>query len=321
MTREYDPFLWLVLVNFAVTILYLAFGICLRRKKEGVMQYILNAIVMLLCPVVGVLFFAMGTVIRHIFMRVDVNLEDVIFSKERVQEVLHADEERDRNIVPMEEALAVSDRSSLRRLMLNVIRGDVQNSLHSVSLGLNSRDSETAHYAASMLRDELNDFRVIVQQEYEKVMQEEDPEEERCRCACSLIELMIRILPQHVFTTLEQKSFVLRLDEVCEFLYVHRPEQMQLAYFENVILQLNELGDYSRAEQWCRRLAVQYPNELSAYTCPLKVYFASGQRKKFFELLAALKKSDIVLDHATLEMVRTLEPEKDQLVEGRVNVI
>lgn len=314
MAKEYVPILWLLLINFLVVVLYLALGICLRRKKEGMAQYVLNAIVMLLCPVTGALFFAFGTVIRHVFMRRDVDLEDVIFSKERVESVLHADEENDRNIVPMEEALAVSDKSSLRHLMLNLIRGDVQNSLHSISLGLTSDDSETAHYAASVLRDELNDFRVTVQHLYEKVMGEGEEtaerEDERCGCAVSLIERMVRILPQHVFTDLEQRAFVSRLDEVCGFLYTHRPEQMQIEYFETVILQFNELGEYSRAEQWCERLAGQYPDELPAYTCPLKVFFASGQREKFFDTLEKLKKSDVVLDNATLELVRTLEPEK-----------
>ena len=47
--------------------------------------------------------------------------------------------------------------------MLNVIRGDLQDSLESIALALNSSDSETSHYAASVLRDELNDFRVNVQ--------------------------------------------------------------------------------------------------------------------------------------------------------------
>lgn len=316
MAREYVPFLWLLLINFAIVLLYLTLGICLRRKKEGMTQYILNAIVMLLCPVTGMLFFVLGTVIKHIFMRRDVDLEDVIFSKERVKALLHADEENDRNIVPMEEALAVSDRSSLRRLMLNLIRGDVQDSLHSISLGLNSEDSETAHYAASVLRDELNNFRVEVQQLYEKITREEEEEEtaeredERCRCACALIDLMVRILPQHVFTTLEQKAFVFRLDAACEFLFAHKPEQMQIEYYETIILQFNELGEYDGAEEWCGRLAGQYPNELPSYVCPLKVYFASGQREKFFETLEHLKRTDIALDHATLELMRTLEPEK-----------
>ena len=59
-------------------------------------------------------------------------------------------------MAPLEESLAVSDKRNMRMLMLNVIRGDMQKSLESITMALNSEDSETSHYAASVLRDELN---------------------------------------------------------------------------------------------------------------------------------------------------------------------
>lgn len=316
MTGEYVILLWLLIINFVIAIGYVVIGICLRKKEEGVIQYILNGIVMLLCPVAGVVYFTLGTVIRRVFMRREVDLADVIFSKERVKTVLHADEENDRNMIPMEEALAVSDRASLRRFMLNIIRGDVQYLLHSISLGLNSEDSETAHYAASVLRDELNNFRVTAQQLYEQIMKEEqtekieeieESEKQKCGCACALLGMMVQMLPQQVFSAIEQKAFAFRMDEVCGFLYAHSPAQMRVEYFETLILQLSELGEYGRAEEWCARLAGQYPGELAAYVCPMKVYFASGQREKFFETLERLKQSDVVLDHATMNLVRMLE--------------
>ena len=107
---------------------------------------------MFLCPVVGPLFFLAGLVFNKVFFRQNVDLEDVIFSKERVKTHLRADEEREGNLVPIEEALAISDKDSLRTLVMNVVRGDVQNSLASISLALNSEDTETSHYAATVLR-------------------------------------------------------------------------------------------------------------------------------------------------------------------------
>ena len=79
---------------------------------------------MFLCPVVGPLFFLAGLVFNKVFFRQNVDLEDVIFSKERVKTHLRADEEREGNLVPIEEALAISDKDSLRTLVMNVVRGD-----------------------------------------------------------------------------------------------------------------------------------------------------------------------------------------------------
>lgn len=92
------------------------------------------AAVMVLCPVIGPLFFACSQLVYRTIFRQEVDLEDVIFSKERIKTHLKADEERERNMVPIEEALAVSDRKNLRMLMMNVIRGDLKDSLESIML-------------------------------------------------------------------------------------------------------------------------------------------------------------------------------------------
>ena len=80
------------------------------------------------------LFFACSQLVYRTIFRQEVDLEDVIFSKERIKTHLKADEERERNMVPIEEALAVSDRKNLRMLMMNVIRGDLKDSLESIML-------------------------------------------------------------------------------------------------------------------------------------------------------------------------------------------
>lgn len=118
--------------------------------------------------VIGHVFFVAGELVRHLLFGQSADLEDVIFSKERVRTHFMADEEQERNVVPIEEALAISDRDSLRTLIMNVVRGDVTDSLGSLALALDSEDTETSHYAASVLRDVLNDFRQHAQELYRR---------------------------------------------------------------------------------------------------------------------------------------------------------
>lgn len=104
-------------------------------ESKGKQNDMENALaVMVLCPVIGPLFFACSQLVYRTIFRQEVDLEDVIFSKERIKTHLKADEERERNMVPIEEALAVSDRKNLRMLMMNVIRGDLKDSLESIML-------------------------------------------------------------------------------------------------------------------------------------------------------------------------------------------
>lgn len=171
-------FVLLLIVNFLIVVVYLILGWWFRSKQEGKTYYFLKAGVMLLCPLVGPLFFGIGYLNFRFLMHRKVDLSDVIFSKERTRSLVRADEEREKNMVPLEEALVITDKDNLRNYMLNVLRGNVQDSLAAISMALNSEDSETSHYAASVLRDELNSFRVRIQKIYAEIKRDEDEQTE-----------------------------------------------------------------------------------------------------------------------------------------------
>lgn len=314
MTRAEKLFVVIWIINLIIAVVYFLCGTFLydpamKRKDKDKEEYLhdspkaflIRMIIMILCPVVGSLyFFSVNLVFRTIF-RQEVDLADVVFSKERVKQHLKADEDRERNLVPMEEALAVSDKKNLRMLMLNVIRGDLKSSLESIALALNSEDSETSHYAASVLRDELNDFRVHVQDLYTDMKVEE---QEQTEAETLLIDSMNPILRQKVFTGMEQIKFVHIMDEAAQSLYQKNPSSMTPKRYEAVCLQLIEQKEFEKASEWCERLAQMYPDELVSYTCQLKLFFMENDREHFFEALNKLKKSDVIIDNETLELIR-----------------
>ena len=314
MTRAEWLFVIVWIINFIISVLYYLWGALFyvpareRQDKDEAeylhdnrRTYLIRVIVMVLCPIIGPLFFLISHLIYMTIFRQEVDLEDVIFSKERVKTNAKADEERERNLVPLEEALAVSDKKNLRMLMLNVIRGDLQDSLESISLALNSEDSETSHYAASVLRDELNDFRVKVQKIYTDI-KEEKPEQTDSEEM--LIDYMNRILCQKVFTEIEQAKFVNIMVEAAESIYQKNASRMLPQRYEAVCLRLIEQKQFEQADIWCERLAKQFPDELVAYTCRLKLYFKENDRDRFFLVMDQLKKSDIIIDNETLELIR-----------------
>ncbi len=302
MTQEDWIFIGLLLANTVVTVIYfILFGIVWSKERAERVGYLMKSIVMLLCPVVGPMFFLAGQIIYLLFFKKDVDLADVIFSKERVKTHKRADEEQEGNMVPIEEALAISDTGSLRNLMMNVVRGDVKNSLASISLALNSEDTETSHYAAAVLRDELNDFRKKSQEMYLKVQEGGEKAEEY---ACILLEYMNGVLSQNVFLASEQKTFVDMMEDVAAYLYQNNKDRMIPDFLEWMCLRLMDVEEYERMEVWCNRSSELYPNELFAYTCKLKLYFTIENKEKFFQVLNSLKKSDVVIDRETLELIR-----------------
>lgn len=319
MTGEEKLFVTVLIVNTLITLLYLLWGLLLKvpaEKKrardkgqeeflqDGRGTYVIRFVVMVLCPVIGPCFFLAGFLAYRLLYREQVDLEDVIFSKEKIKQRLKADEERERNVVPLEEAIRISDKKNKRALLLNVIKGDIQESLASISLALNNEDSEVAHYAASALMDEINEFRLQVQRLYEQIGEEEEDETE---CEEMLLDYMDPILKQKIFSDLEQKKFVAIMEKTGEFLFEKNACKLSAKRYEGLILCLIAQEEYEKAQLWCERLTLQYPQELAAYTCRLKLYFASQNREQFFAVLEELKRSDVIVDSETLELIRVFE--------------
>lgn len=314
LTREEIIFLLMLVLNTAAAFVYLLYGIFIAApvntmKREGETEilrdnrraYLIRSVVMVLCPVVGILFFLLSHLLYLTIFRFGVNLEDVTFKKERVETQVKANEEVERNVIPVEEAIAVNDKKSLRTAMMSIIRGETEESLASIALALDAEDSETAHYAASVLSDKLNEFRMNVRKMYRQIWEEHSEQTENEE---KLIDYMDTILKERVFTELEQDGFVRMMEEATEILYSKNPAAMTGKRYESLCLRLMEIGEFESAGKWCKRLAEQFSGELCAYTCRLKLYFALKDRDAFFETLDALKKSDVVIDNETLEMIR-----------------
>ncbi len=315
LARDEYFFLIILFVNLVISVIYLLAGVffvvpahalAAKEEDEEILYdnrrtYLFRFIVMILCPVIVPLFFFMGHLCYLILFWKKADLADVIFSKERVKTNLKADEDAERNIIPLEEAILVNEKKDLRMVLMNVMRKDVRNSLASITLALESEDSETSHYAAAVLSDELNKFRICVQKLRRQIREEEFDETE---CEEMLLDYMDDILKQRIFSDHEQRKFVKIMEETAESLYGKDRLKITLKQYEMVCLRILEMKDFETSGKWCLRMADQYPDELSAYTCKLKYYFASQDREAFFDTLDALRKSDVVIDSETLELIR-----------------
>ncbi len=315
MSEDEIIFLYILLVNLFIATVYLLAGIFIIVPAHAAAQedesaeilydkrrtWLLRYIVMILCPVAGPLFFFMGHLFYLLVFWKDVDLADVIFSKDRVRTLLKADEEVERDIIPLEEAILVNEKRDLRTVMMNVIKEDIKNSLASITLALGSEDTETSHYAAAVLSDELNKFRIGVQRLWKQIQEEDETQTE---CEEMLLDYMDDILKQRIFSAHEQRKFVDILTEAAESLYQKNPACFTLKRFEELCLRTLEIQDFEHSGKWNERMGQHYPEELAAYTCRLKLTFARQDRAAFFDTLEALKKSDVVIDNETLELIR-----------------
>ncbi len=289
----------LIVLNFIVAAVYYIVNFVIKRNKEK--SIMIKALVIALCPVVGIVFVCLSFLWYKVFMSAPVDLEDVIFGKDHPKFEMKAEEDKERNMIPLEEAIAITEKQDLRTLMMSVVSSDIKNSLASITLALNSEDTETAHYAASVLQDALNNFRTTVDKEYKEILEDAPDKYERCR---NLIDYMDQVLSQKVFIEMEQRNYVGIMESIGEILYMGEPDSITQEQFEAISLRLLGIEEYEKCEKWCERSKIHCPSALSSYTCQLKLFFSQGRREEFFSCIEELKASPIVIDKETLELIR-----------------
>ena len=307
MTRGGIIFLIILILNTLIALTYLCWFLIFKKDTNNRKQYVMNTIVILVCPIVGFSYF-LFSFLKYRFVKIGSrDLSDVEFSKKRHNARVKADESRERNIVSVGEAILVSDQEKNRANMLNVLLGDTDESFSAISLALDSDDSEVAHYAASFLQSKMDTFRENVRKTQQKI-DESDIEDEECqRLILQLIRYMNHMLKQKVFTQVEQTDYVEQMERLCEKLFQNARNKLTPECYEWLIGRVTELTEYDKAEMWGNRFFEQYPGLLASYTLRLKLYFETGNKDNFFEVLDQLKASTVVIDNQTLELIRMIQ--------------
>ena len=307
MTRSGIVFFIILILNALIAAGYLIWYLIMKKDTDNRKQYVMHTMIMLICPVIGILYFFFGFVKYHFVKLGERDLSDVEFSKKRNVARMKADEERERNIVAVEEAILVSDQEKKRTNMLNILLGETDESFSSIALALDSDDSEVAHYAASFLQSKMDSFRETVRKMQQKI-EADDIEEEECQeQTLQLIQYMNHMLKQNVFTQVEQIDYVKKMEQLGEKLFQNGRDRITPACYECILGRIMELKEYDEAEVWGNRFSEQYPDQLSAYTLRLKLYFEANRKDKFFEVLDQLRASAVVVDNQTLEMIRMIQ--------------
>lgn len=308
MNREVTVFCCVLIINAICVFIYWIFSLFMRRKRPD--SYLLRCAVMLLAPIIGIVIFFFSFVFRHTIFR-KINVPEDPFSKERSKFYMKSDENKESNYVPLEEALAVSDSTSTRHLMMDIARGDAASSLGAIANALNSEDSEVSHYAATVLQDVLEKIKMDFQTRFLQIKDPKDDEEskeKRYEIADDLLFDLNDVLLQKVLTAPEEISYTDMMEQVAEILDDGRENEggniITSEQLEAITLRQFDIKNYDICNKWCDRAGELYPNAASTFTSKLKLYFYTGEREKFLDTMDRLKKSGVSIDHDTLEIIR-----------------
>lgn len=288
-----------VIVNTLIAFAYFIWG--LATQKSNRTKYVLVSVVLLLCPVVGIVCLGLCALLVKAFGGVDFDFLAISFDKRRVAVMATPDEAAEMNTVPIEEAMAITDKTGLRSLVLNVLKSDMDTALAAVSIAINSTDSETSHYSASVIMGALSEFRSSVQNMTTQL--KKTPED--YELGLMLFEYLNDILSQDILTEFEQQSNVNIMEWTADVVYKCRADHLTPIQYQQLSERLMSAGDLQKASVWCNRARRCYPDAIESYYIGLKVEYLLGNKQAFFELLSYLKSSDIAVDQKTLDVMHT----------------
>lgn len=283
-----------LVVNLALSALYAAVS-GIRHEDMGM------ALFFVFLPGLGFLLYFLPGLLRAFLKNAGVDREAVLthaFEIERQPE--HPDVREALNLVPVEDAMAVSGNAEKRALLLAQLKKDLKENYRVLLAAAQDEDSETVHYvsAAKMEIYRLQQTRWLeCRRDYER--DPEDPEIYHEAC-----DALLEMLSSGVLSKREQSAYRKRLCALVQGQIDSRESEVSLEEYEGYLDALIELGQYAQAELLWQGHSDRLQSE-AAYHDMLKMFYQMGERKEFESVLDELRKNrQVRLSPRGLERVR-----------------
>jgi len=294
--------LWILLIINVCVSIFLFFYIGFYKKD--LKKAFLMAMFVFLMPIVGLIFlFAAEVVYYVLFLGRDKNLnaDDLSFSQKRTRMIISNDIEKEADIVPIEEALRVSDTMAKRQMFLDVLkRPDVDDYLAGIQDAVKQEDTEVVHYAASYISDTIAKYK-----ESERKLRTLCVRDKSREVLLSYINFTVDMLGKHIFSKPEQTMYVSFFENHMELLYKLYPNDVDGNLVSRVITYHKEtMADNNIIYKWICRAESLMEQDVVAAKEVLKYYFENKNKKKFKEATENIKNSPLILDAELVEWVR-----------------
>lgn len=290
------PVLIILLLNSLLAIVVFVFALYKGRMKRNTL-FMLSWFIFIV-PLVGIIYILTGRLINYFNRKSNVDMSDVSFNQEREKIILPPNQEIEMNFVPIYDAIAVSDTTSLRRLLLDTMLIKAKDRISNISAAMNSNDTETSHYAATMIMDVLSELRAAAQSMLESM--QKLPEDVEMNLLT--FDYLYDFISLRIMTSIEQEAYIYTLDDVAENLFKYNLWYMTATHYLKLCELFVSIKNYSMADKWCQRASMYRPNMLDTYKAKLHLYYEQHNYDVFFECLDELRNSEISVDKEIIDL-------------------
>lgn len=174
-------------------------------------------------------------------------------------------------------------------LKKEVLKGEYKKSLTVITDALENPDTETSHYAESVMTEVKSNFKLTVQIMQEKLNNYPDDFSIRVM----LIQYIHEFLEKKVLSQMEAIPYIDIYLKLMEDLFEQDRTSITGSMYQDMIGHLIESQNKDQAERWAG-YAMEYGlNDLAFYKRVLKIYYEIGNKEVFFNVMERLKALDI----------------------------
>ena len=256
-----------------------------KNRQEGVFRLS----VVLFLPVLGYLLFFLIWLKKRFIKGKNGTAYLLRDNQEntRVNESIKGfNEKRALNLVPMEEALLINDNTTKRRMLLDILKGDMSKYSFLLKMALNNEDTETSHYAAAGIVEVKRKLLQSVQECSQKYENKKD-EATLISYAYALKTYLSCGLLDETNERKINETYQCVLKELLEFY------TLEEHFFVDRINYEIEAGDLECAGVYCKRFMDAHRHMETPYLMYLKLFYQSRDRKSFNNILKALEDSTV----------------------------
>lgn len=272
-------------------------------------EKIYRGTVVLLIPIWGILFFLISDIlIRFRNKEMLYDREELMAKRSKKEFLVRPDYNQYVNLVPLEEALILADPHEKRKLLLDILKKNMDGYVSYIKMAIEDKDSETSHYAASTLMELTRKHMLILQSmalEYEK-------KQDDLQFALSYANSLKQYADSGILEEKDRKKYLNQYIQVIEKNISKDENQISEHIYIDFIEALIDTENYSNIEKWCKKYKKLYSRSEKPYICFLKYYYLTGQTRKFFSVLKELKNSTVPISKDTLSIIRFWMEEQDK---------
>ncbi|GKU77076.1 hypothetical protein [Paenibacillus sp. L3-i20] len=281
---------------------FLSASLLALRYGRSISDWLLKLVIVTIFPIVGWLFPIFWP--RKFYVHAGEEFHDYIMKQQEEHKVRHVgiysmlEAEKELNVIPIEDALVVSEHHTRRRVMIDVLKQDSIHYLEILQTAVSNEDTETSHYAVSAIMEVKRKLLIAIQDlsvQYES--QKHEPYMVQTYAEVLKGFLRSGFLDERTITKY-QYTYLTVLEQ-----FITLSDQSEWAYRDKIETEL-ALGLYGIAEATSRSYLEQFPHSEETYLCLLKVYFETRSVSKLRHTLEQLKQSPIKLSNQALTLVR-----------------